>query len=48
MSVKGVFTCVTFKYERLTLFFFYCGRLGHSDSFCLIKMLKEEDIVEMG
>ncbi|KAK5818503.1 hypothetical protein PVK06_023443 [Gossypium arboreum] len=29
---------VTFKYERLTLFFFFCGRLGHGDSFCQTRM----------
>lgn len=29
---------VRFKYERLTLFCFYCGQLGHNDSFCEAKM----------
>lgn len=34
----GNISYVTFKYERLMLFSFFCGRLGHSDSFCQIKM----------
>ncbi|MBA0876086.1 hypothetical protein Goshw_013994 [Gossypium schwendimanii] len=29
---------VRFKYERLTIFCFYCGHLGHNDSFCEAKM----------
>ncbi|MBA0846219.1 hypothetical protein Goarm_022249 [Gossypium armourianum] len=29
---------VRFKYERLTLFCFFCGKLGHSDSFCEERM----------
>lgn len=29
---------IRFKYERLTPFCFYCGCLGHSDSFCEAKM----------
>lgn len=39
---------VTFKYERLSLFYFYCGRLGHNDSFCKAKMNLEVEIIEMG
>ncbi|MFQ6647702.1 hypothetical protein Gotur_021921 [Gossypium turneri] len=37
-----------FKYERLTLCCFYCGRLGHNDSFCEAKMEARVEIDEMG
>ncbi|MFQ6647704.1 hypothetical protein Gotur_021921 [Gossypium turneri] len=39
---------VRFKYERLTLCCFYCGRLGHNDSFCEAKMEARVEIDEMG
>lgn len=26
-----------FKYEKLSLFYFICGKLGHGESFCPIK-----------
>ncbi|MFQ6628525.1 hypothetical protein Gotur_007814 [Gossypium turneri] len=39
---------VRFKSERLTLFCFYCGCLGHSDSFCEVKMEAGMEIAEMG
>ncbi|MBA0593239.1 hypothetical protein Gorai_010193 [Gossypium raimondii] len=45
---KGVRSYVTFKYERLSLFCFYCGRLGHNDSFCEIKMMTRTYIDELG
>ncbi|MBA0880649.1 hypothetical protein Goshw_021986 [Gossypium schwendimanii] len=28
---------VRFKYEKLTLFCFFCGKIGHGESFCLIR-----------
>lgn len=39
---------VKFKYECLSLFCFYCERLGHSDSFCEAKMMLGVEIAEMG
>lgn len=31
----GSYIQVSFRYERLGIFCFYCGILGHSDKFCL-------------
>ncbi|MBA0603910.1 hypothetical protein Gorai_008537 [Gossypium raimondii] len=45
---NGVRSYVMFKYERLSLFCFYCGRLGHNDSFCEIKMMARADTEELG
>ena len=41
---KGEWFFVSFKYERLSLFYFTCGCLGHSDRFCpkLFTVLEEE------
>ncbi|KAK5832853.1 hypothetical protein PVK06_016656 [Gossypium arboreum] len=39
---------VKFKNERLMLFCFYCGRLGHSDSFCEARMIFGAETTEMG
>ncbi|KAK5803055.1 hypothetical protein PVK06_030695 [Gossypium arboreum] len=35
---SGKCSYVKFKHEILTLFCFYCGRLGQSDSFCEAKV----------
>ncbi|MBA0803073.1 hypothetical protein Gohar_013322 [Gossypium harknessii] len=39
---------VTFKYERLTLFYFFCGCLGHDDSFCSARMPLRVEVAKMG
>ncbi|TYI07891.1 hypothetical protein ES332_A10G257400v1 [Gossypium tomentosum] len=39
---------VRFKHERLSLFCFYYGRLGHSDSFCEANMTLGVEVAEMG
>ncbi|MBA0810884.1 hypothetical protein Gohar_002835, partial [Gossypium harknessii] len=37
----GIGSYVKFKYERLSLFCFFCGRLGHNDSYCEARMMME-------
>ncbi|KAG8501249.1 hypothetical protein CXB51_003414 [Gossypium anomalum] len=44
----GLCSYVKFKYECLSLFCFYCERLGHNDSFCEAKMMLGVDFTEMG
>ncbi|MBA0560769.1 hypothetical protein Golob_017647 [Gossypium lobatum] len=39
---------VTSKYERLTLFYFFCGCLGHDDSFCSARMPLKVEVAMMG
>ncbi|MFQ6643197.1 hypothetical protein Gotur_017867 [Gossypium turneri] len=39
---------VHFKYERLTLFCLFCGKLGHSDSFSEERMSLGFEVPEMG
>ncbi|KAG8488136.1 hypothetical protein CXB51_018803 [Gossypium anomalum] len=48
VMLNGICSYVRFKYERLSLFCFYCGRLGHSDSFCETKMLLGVEFAELG
>ncbi|MBA0613667.1 hypothetical protein Godav_014054, partial [Gossypium davidsonii] len=45
---NGVCSYVKFKYERLMLFHFFCGCLGHNDSYCDAKMMIGSDFIEMG
>ncbi|MBA0810771.1 hypothetical protein Gohar_002730 [Gossypium harknessii] len=47
MVASGGCTYVSFKFEKLNLFCFYYGRLGHSDSFCQIRMSKGEESFDM-
>ncbi|MBA0818690.1 hypothetical protein Gohar_021848 [Gossypium harknessii] len=48
ISFGGKCSYVNFKYERLSLFCFYCGRLGHNDSFCEERLNLGVEIAEMG
>ncbi|KAA3456076.1 nucleolin-like [Gossypium australe] len=48
VKFNNVCSFVRFKYERLTLFCFYCGRLRYSDSFCVSEMELGVEISEMG
>ncbi|MBA0674863.1 hypothetical protein Goari_016435 [Gossypium aridum] len=45
---SGIRSYVKFKYERLSLFCFFCGRLGHNNSYCEARMLLGVDIGEIG
>ncbi|MFQ6631561.1 hypothetical protein Gotur_009595 [Gossypium turneri] len=44
----GNCTYVRFRYERLSLFCFYCGRLGYNDSFCEAQMALGVEVAKMG
>lgn len=39
---------VKFKYDKMTFFCFYCGRLGHNDSFYEAKMALGVEVLVMG
>lgn len=42
------FTYANFKYEKLTLFCFLCGCLGHKDRFCPKRLQWRLEEVELG
>ncbi|XP_016706873.1 uncharacterized protein [Gossypium hirsutum] len=48
LMFNGQCSYVLFKYERLSLFCFYCGHLVHIDSFCEAKMTLGVEVAEMG
>ncbi|GMI93514.1 hypothetical protein HRI_003020700 [Hibiscus trionum] len=41
-------TYVRFQYERLSLFCFICGKLGHGESFCPLRLTLEPSAVTFG
>lgn len=45
---NGSLTYVTFAYEKLTLFCFLCGKLGHVESFCPNRILQENQNLVLG
>ncbi|KAH1130594.1 hypothetical protein J1N35_001972, partial [Gossypium stocksii] len=45
---ESKFTYAKFKYERLTLFSFLCGCLGHGDSFCPLRLQYEVQQLKKG
>lgn len=48
MISESNFTYAKFKYEKLTLFCFLCGCLGHRDSFCPMRLQCGIQEVEVG
>lgn len=45
---NGVSTLVSFKYERLSIFCFICGKLGHTENFCEVLFDAKEEIANKG
>lgn len=48
MISASKFTYKKFKYEKLTLFCFLCGYLGHGDNFCLMRLQTGLQELELG
>ncbi|KAL8518810.1 hypothetical protein ACS0TY_009963 [Phlomoides rotata] len=46
--LDGVSTKVTFQYERLYHFYFLCGKLDHSESYCIQQPNSQGGSVEKG
>ncbi|EEF29305.1 conserved hypothetical protein [Ricinus communis] len=42
-KVGGEWSAIDFKYERLSIFYFICGHIGHLDRFCR-KVLENPDV----
>ncbi|PPE00461.1 hypothetical protein GOBAR_DD02511 [Gossypium barbadense] len=45
---KSLVVYARFKYEKLSLFCFICGRLGHGESFCLLRLQVEPSKIIFG
>lgn len=45
---NGSLIYVNFAYEKLTLFCFLYGKLGHSESFCLLRIIQTNQDMALG